>query len=111
MESVRTKNMEEKIAFRNQLLKRKLEMEDELENLHKRARTVQERREVLKKNFYIEKLKFFCGILTLQRQKDEKMLLLKEQRETERKIRDLLNFVADIASSSNSSSGSSSSCL
>ena len=46
MESVRTKNIEEKIAFRNQLLKRKLEMEDELENLHKRARTVQERREV-----------------------------------------------------------------
>ena len=46
MESVRTKNSEEKIAFRNQLLKRKLEMEDELESLHKRARTVQERREV-----------------------------------------------------------------
>ena len=46
MESVRTKNIEEKIAFRNQLLKRKLEMEDELESLHKRARTVQERREV-----------------------------------------------------------------
>jgi len=90
MESVRTKNIEEKIAFRNQLLKRKLEMEDELESLHKRARTVQERRE---------------------RQKDEKMLLLKEQRETEQKIRDLLNFVADIASTYNSSSGSSSSCL
>ena len=46
MESVRTKNIEEKVAFRNQLLKRKLEMEDELESLHKRARTVQERREV-----------------------------------------------------------------
>ena len=46
----------------------------------------------------------------LQRQKDEKVLLLKEQRETEQKIRDLLNFVADIASTYNSSSGSSSSC-
>ena len=39
-------NIEERIAFRNQLLKRKLEMEDEMEDLQKRARTVQERREV-----------------------------------------------------------------
>ena len=45
-ESVPTKNIAERIAFRNQLLKRKLEMEDELEDLQKRARTVQERREV-----------------------------------------------------------------
>ena len=41
-----TNNIEERIAFRNQLLKRKLEMEDEMEDLQKRARIVQERREV-----------------------------------------------------------------
>ena len=40
-----SKTIAERIAFRNQLLKRKLEMEDELEDLQKRARTVQERRE------------------------------------------------------------------
>lgn len=46
----------------------------------------------------------------LQRQKEEKMLLLKEQRETEQKIRDLLHFVADVASTYKSSS-TASSCL
>ena len=46
----------------------------------------------------------------LQRQKEEKMLLLKEQRETEQKIQDLLHFIADV-SSNNSSSPTSSSCL
>ena len=47
-ESDPPKNIAERVAFRNQLLKRKLEMEDELEDLQKRARTVQERREVRK---------------------------------------------------------------
>ena len=38
----------------------------------------------------------------LQRQKEEKMLLLKEQRETEQKIQDLLHFIADVSSNNSS---------
>jgi len=88
-ELVPIQNIQERIAFRNQLLKRKLDMEEEMADLQKRARTVEERRE---------------------RQKEEKKLLLKEQRETEQKIQDLLHFIADV-SSNNSSSPTSSSCL
>ena len=45
-ELVPIQNIQERIAFRNQLLKRKLEMEEEMADLQKRARTVEERREV-----------------------------------------------------------------
>ena len=52
-ESVPARNIEDRIAFRNQLLKRKLEMEDEMEDLQKRARIVRERREVGIRTIYM----------------------------------------------------------
>ena len=39
-------SLEERIQFRNQLLKRKLEMEDEMHQLSKRAKYLQEKKEV-----------------------------------------------------------------
>jgi len=72
-------SLEERIQFRNQLLKRKLEMEDEMHQLSKRAKYLQEKKE---------------------RQKEEKMLLLKQQRETEEKIYMILQNLADAASTS-----------
>jgi len=72
-------NFVERLEFRNQLLKRKLEMEEEMENLQKKAKILQDKRE---------------------RQKEEKMLLLKEQKETEQKIFQLLQHISDAAVSS-----------
>merc|ERR1712126_179347 len=69
----------ERLELRNQLLKRKLEMEEEMEHLQKRAKILQEKRE---------------------RQKEEKMLLLKDQKETEQKIMQLLQHISDAAVSS-----------
>ena len=39
-------NLEDRILYRNQLLKRKLEMEDEMHQLSKRAKYLQEKKEV-----------------------------------------------------------------
>merc|ERR1712025_50256 len=72
-------NFVERLEFRNQLLKRKLEMEEEMENLQKKAKILQDKRE---------------------RQKEEKMILLKEQKETEQKIFQLLQHISDAAVSS-----------
>jgi len=77
--AVNNNNIVERLEFRNQLLKRKLEMEEEMAHLQKRAKTLQEKRE---------------------RQKEEKMLLLKEQKETEQKIYQLLQHISDAAVSS-----------
>ena len=44
--AVNNNNIVERLEFRNQLLKRKLEMEDEMAHLQKRAKTLQEKREV-----------------------------------------------------------------
>lgn len=40
-------NFVERLEFRNQLLKRKLEMEEEMENLQKKAKILQDKREVI----------------------------------------------------------------
>jgi len=69
----------EKIGVRNSLLKRKREMESEMEQLQKRTKLLQDKRE---------------------NQKEERMLLLKQQTETEKKIRNLHNFVSEICYSS-----------
>jgi len=69
----------EKIGVRNFLLKRKREMENEMEQLQKRTKLLQDKRE---------------------KQKEDRMLLLKQQTETEKKIRNLHNFVSEICYSS-----------
>jgi len=74
-------SLQERLAVRNHLLKRKLEMEDEMMHLQKRACVLQDRKE---------------------RQREEKLLLLKEQKETELKIQSLLQYIADLAASSSS---------
>ena len=61
--------LRQRMEYRNFLLKRKHEMEEEMETLQKRAKVLQDKRED---------------------QKDEKLRLLKEQKETEVKIRNLL---------------------
>ena len=68
----------QRLEYRNFLLKRKHEMEEEIETLQKRAKVLQERRED---------------------QKDEKLRLLKEQKETEVKIRNLLQNLVDSSTS------------
>ena len=64
----------QRLEYRNFLLKRKHEMEEEMETLQKRAKVLQDKRED---------------------QKDEKLRLLKEQKETEVKIRNLLQNLVD----------------
>jgi len=71
--------LEERIMFRNELLKRKLEMEDEMQQLSKRAKFLQEKKE---------------------RQKEERMLLLKQRKDTEEKIYKILQNLADEATAS-----------
>jgi len=66
---------EERIELRNSLLKRKKEMEIEMESLQKKAKILQEVQE---------------------RQKEEKSLLLKKQMETGSKIKKLHLFVAEL---------------
>jgi len=66
---------EERIELRNSLLKRKKEMEIEMESLQKKAKILQEVQE---------------------RQKEEKSLLLKKQMETGLKIKKLHLFVAEL---------------
>ena len=68
----------QRLEYRNLLLKRKHEMEEEMETLQKRAKVLQDKRED---------------------QKDEKLRLLKEQKETEGKIRNLLQNLVDFATS------------
>jgi len=68
----------QRLEYRNFLLKRKLEMEEEMETLQKRAKVLQDKRED---------------------QKDEKLRLLKEQKETEVKIRTLLQNLVDSSTS------------
>jgi len=68
----------QRLEYRNFLLKRKHEMEEEMETLQKRAKVLQERRED---------------------QKDEKLKLLMEQKETEVKIRNLLQNLVDSSTS------------
>jgi len=68
----------QRFEYRNFLLKRKHEMEEEMESLQKRAKVLQDKRE---------------------NQKDEKLKLLKEQQETERKIRNLIQNLVDFATS------------
>ena len=68
----------QRLEYRNLLLKRKHDMEEEMETLQKRAKVLQERRED---------------------RKDEKLRLLKEQKETELKIRDLLQNLVDSSTS------------
>ena len=68
----------QRLEYRNLLLKRKHDMEEEMETLQKRAKVLQERRED---------------------RKDEKLRLLKEQKETEVKIRDLLQNLVDSSTS------------
>ena len=67
-----------RLEYRNFLLKRKHEMEEEMETLQKRAKVLQGKRED---------------------QKDEKLRLLKEQKETEVKIRNLLQNLVDSSTS------------
>ena len=90
-------SVQERLAVRNHLLKRKLEMEDEMMHLQKRACVLQERKEV---NIYY--FNYNVSITCLQRQREEKLLLLKEQKETELKIQSLLQYIADLAASSSS---------
>ena len=68
----------QRLEYRNFLLKRKHEMEEEMETLQKRAKVLQDKRED---------------------QKDEKLRLLKEQKETEVKIRTLLQNLVDSSTS------------
>jgi len=68
-------SIEERIELRNSLLKRKKEMESEIETLQKKARILQEVREV---------------------QREEKCLLMKKQMETNSKIRKLHVFMAEL---------------
>ena len=68
----------QRLEYRNLLLKRKHDMEEEMETLQKRAKVLQERKED---------------------QKDEKLRLLKEQKETEVKIRNLLQNLVDSSTS------------
>ena len=68
----------QRLEYRNFLLKRKHEMEEEMETLQKRAKVLQDKRED---------------------QKDEKLILLKEQKETEVKIRNLLQNLVDSSTS------------
>ena len=68
----------QRLEYRNYLLKRKHEMEEEMETLQKRAKVLQDKRE---------------------NQKDEKLKLLKEQQETEVKIRNLIQNLVDFATS------------
>jgi len=68
-------SIEERIELRNSLLKRKKEMETEIETLQKKAKILQEVREV---------------------QREEKCLLLKKQMETNSKIRKLHLFMAEL---------------
>eukprot|EP00092_Neocalanus_flemingeri_P013111 GFUD01014128.1.p1 GENE.GFUD01014128.1~~GFUD01014128.1.p1 ORF type:complete len:196 (-),score=44.09 GFUD01014128.1:138-725(-) len=75
-----TDTLEARIELRNSLLKRKREMETEIDQLQKKSKFLQERREM---------------------QKDERMLLLKQQSETDSKIRNLHQFVSEVGFSSN----------
>lgn len=68
----------QRLEYRQFLLKRKHEMEEEMETLQKRAKFLQDKRE---------------------NQRDEKLKLLKEQKETEGKIRNLLQNLVDFATS------------
>ena len=68
----------QRLEYRNLLLKRKHDMEEEMETLQKRAKVLQDKRED---------------------QKDEKQRLLKEQKETEVKIRTLLQNIVDSSTS------------
>jgi len=68
-------SIQERIELRNSLLKRKREMETEIETLQKKAKILQEVREV---------------------QREEKCLLLKRQMETTSKIRKLHLFMAEL---------------
>ena len=68
----------QRLEYRNFLLKRKHEMEEEMETLEKRAKVLQDKRED---------------------QKDEKLRLLKEQKETEVKIRNLLQNLVNSSTS------------
>jgi len=68
-------SIQERIELRNSLLKRKREMETEIETLQKKAKILQEVREV---------------------QREEKCLLLKRQMETNSKIRKLHLFMAEL---------------
>ena len=68
----------QRLEYRNFLLKRKHEMEQEMETLQKRSKVLEDKRES---------------------QKDEKLKLLKEQKETEVKIKNLLENLVDFATS------------
>lgn len=68
----------QRLEYRNFLLKRKHEMEEEMETLKKRSKVLQDKRE---------------------NQKDEKYQLLMEQRETEEKIKTLIQNLVDFATS------------
>ena len=95
-------SLQERLAVRNHLLKRKLEMEDEMMHLQKRACVLQERKEVnLSLNYNVSIITQIIFVY-LQRQREEKLLLLKEQKETELKIQSLLQYIADLAASSSS---------
>jgi len=72
-ESVAFQSVEERIELRNSLLKRKREMESQMDKLQKKANLLQEKREV---------------------QKEDRCLLMKHQNETEEKIRHLHQFVS-----------------
>ena len=97
-------SLQERLAVRNHLLKRKLEMEDEMMHLQKRACVLQERKEVNLSLNYNLSITLITQIIFvyLQRQREEKLLLLKEQKETELKIQSLLQYIADLAASSSS---------
>ena len=97
-------SLQERLAVRNHLLKRKLEMEDEMMHLQKRACVLQERKEVNISLNYNVSITLITQIIFvyLQRQREEKLLLLKEQKETELKIQSLLQYIADLAASSSS---------
>ena len=95
-------SLQERLAVRNHLMKRKLEMEDEMMHLQKRACVLQERKEVnLSLNYNVSIITQIIFVY-LQRQREEKLLLLKEQKETELKIQSLLQYIADLAASSSS---------
>ena len=97
-------SLQERLAVRNHLMKRKLEMEDEMMHLQKRACVLQERKEVNLSLNYNVSITLITQIIFvyLQRQREEKLLLLKEQKETELKIQSLLQYIADLAASSSS---------
>ena len=97
-------SVQERLAVRNHLLKRKLEMEDEMMHLQKRACVLQERKEVNLSLHYNVSITLITQIIFvyLQRQREEKLLLLNEQKETELKIQSLLQYIADLAASSSS---------